>query len=211
MDITKIFYVVGGLALVALFALNGVIARTVLPYKLLSDIQKRKWTPTEFAIVLAPGVMAAILGLVFLQVVFWTVLCGLSLAMLVSALMIWALGRRWPHLPLSRRIAWVLALYLVIAIGVTLPSVAGSDIRWTHLRGLLALIVLLLFLAVASAGALVGVGGATVYFAVASEIARLVFFAPPGPVIEPELVETPSETEPLPTRSDFEEPNSRSA
>lgn len=209
MDWAKLFYVVGALAFALLFVLNGVIARTVLPPRLLSSVQGRRWTARELAIVLAPGVMAAILGLVFLGTAFWTVLCVLSLAMLVSAMTVWALGRRWPHLYLSQKTARIFVLYLVVALVATIPVMAGSGIRWTHLRGLLALVVLLLFVAVVSAGALLVIGGATVYFAVASEIARSLLL-PPAAMPE-EQEEAPSEPDPLPTQSDFDEPGARSA
>lgn len=204
-----LFYVVGALAFVSLFVLNGIIAHTVLPPRLRSGVQGRRWTLRELAIVLAPGVLAAILGLVFLGSFFWTVVCSLSLVMLASAMTIWGLGRRWPHLYLSQKTARLFLLYLVVALVATIPVIAGSGIRWTHLRGLLALVVLLLFVAVASAGALLVIGGATVYFAVACEIVRSLLLPPAA--IEEEPAEAPTEPGSLPAQSDFEGPGARSA
>ncbi|HYX69596.1 MAG TPA: hypothetical protein VE825_10720 [Terriglobales bacterium] len=190
MDWAKLFYVAGALAFGLLWVLHALIARTVLPARLLSDIQKRTWRWPELAVTIVPGLLACVLGLVFLRLTFWFVFCGLSLAMLGSALGARALERFWPRLSLFRKAAWIFAVYLAIALVIAALSLQGSNIRWTHARGILALVLGLLFLALAAATVLLVVGGATVYLAVASAMVRAILLpspTPPGDSV-PELI-----------------------
>lgn len=211
MDWANLLYVTGALALGLGFVLNHRTRYAVLPPRMLAGLLEREWALRELALVLAPGLLMALLGLLVLRSYLWPALFFLSVAVLLSALAMWWLaGRRHP-LSFARRIAAVFGLYLVVALAAAAPSIATSHIRWTHARGILALATALLVLTFLSAALLLVVAVTAVYLAVVCQIARSAFFAPPPGAPEPDEMGTPIEPESFPPQADMNEPDSRSA
>ena len=187
MNTAELFYGAGSLAFVVVILINRVRAPAVLPPQILNKLRSRKWTAKQLRTAIAPGALAAVLGLVTLQLYFWPVFCGLSLLMLGSTLLLWVMEKVAPRSSFAWKISWSLAVYVAIGVLLAMPSLRFSHFSWSP-RDFFSVPAALLILALICAGLLLVVTSVMAYFAVVGEIARVVHpLRPTGPSLDVRL------------------------